>query len=178
MATVTPSGLLAGPSIGLIGRSGVGKSTLINMLLGRNVAKVGVGEITKQIQSYKAKDFYIYDTPGFDDISTGFTKENISFWKGLNMRIVVINTSVTELAQMLRLFDDIGLSYDIVVNKLDLLKSKSQHSFKIYIRDQIRIHRLKCLGNIWFVNALNLAQYPDGQKLISYIMPHSKTSQF
>ncbi|CAF0926115.1 unnamed protein product [Adineta ricciae] len=174
MATVTPSRSLAGPSIGIIGRLGTGKSTLINTLLGRNVAKVGVGEVTKQTQSYKAKDFYIYDTPGLDDISTNFTKDNISFWKGLNIRIVVITTSVTELAQILRLFDDIGLSYDLVVNKMDLVESKSQQIFKIYIRDQIRIHRLKCLRNVWFVNALNPAQYPDWQELITYIMPHEK----
>ena len=48
----------------VIGKTGVGKSTLINTIFGRNVVKTGSGEpVTKKIVEIKIhKSFSIYDT--------------------------------------------------------------------------------------------------------------------
>lgn len=52
----------------IVGKTGVGKSTLINAVYGKNVAEVGSGSpITQNIQEYKIDDkFSIFDTKGLE----------------------------------------------------------------------------------------------------------------
>lgn len=53
----------------ILGKSGVGKSTLINSVFRENLAETGIGRpVTQEIRSYEKHDFplTIYDTPGFE----------------------------------------------------------------------------------------------------------------
>ena len=52
----------------ILGKTGVGKSTLINTVFGKNVAKTGSGRpITQEIRKYKVDDdFSIFDTKGLE----------------------------------------------------------------------------------------------------------------
>ncbi len=53
----------------VVGKSGVGKSTLINSLFKDNLAETGLGRpVTKEIRKLEKKDYplAIYDTPGFE----------------------------------------------------------------------------------------------------------------
>ncbi|AJC89942.1 GTPase [Campylobacter subantarcticus] len=52
------------PKMMVYGVYNSGKSTLINALVGKEVAKTGDAPETKQVQSYKYNDFEIFDTPG------------------------------------------------------------------------------------------------------------------
>ena len=57
----------------VVGKSGVGKSTLINSLFRENLAQTGIGRpVTKEIRKLEKKDYplSIYDTPGFE-LSSG-----------------------------------------------------------------------------------------------------------
>ncbi len=57
----------------VVGKSGVGKSTLINSLFRENFAETGLGRpVTSEIRKIEKKDYpmVIYDTPGFE-LSTG-----------------------------------------------------------------------------------------------------------
>ena len=53
----------------VVGKSGVGKSTLINSLFRGNFAETGLGRpVTSEIRRLEKKDYplAIYDTPGFE----------------------------------------------------------------------------------------------------------------
>lgn len=60
---------------GIIGRSGTGKSSLINAIVGEEVAKVGEVETTMEIgKPYEHKGLVFYDLPGCG--TNNFPKEN------------------------------------------------------------------------------------------------------
>lgn len=50
--------------IAISGQSGSGKSSLINAIVGRKVAEVGITETTTQIKSYKSGGINFFDLPG------------------------------------------------------------------------------------------------------------------
>lgn len=62
----------------VLGKSGVGKSTLINNVFGESLAETGVGKpITQKMRKYEKENFpiSIYDTPGFELGGTNAQKE-------------------------------------------------------------------------------------------------------
>ncbi len=60
------------PNIAVIGRSGVGKSSLINRVFGENLAATGSGmPITRYYQRYANQYLVLYDTPGWEPGSEG-----------------------------------------------------------------------------------------------------------
>ena len=56
-------------NIMVMGKTGAGKSTLINNVFSRNLAQTGIGKpVTQAIRKYEIEDFplAIYDTPGLE----------------------------------------------------------------------------------------------------------------
>lgn len=68
-----------GFNIFVVGKSGVGKSTLINAVFGEKLAKTGSGSPkTQNIKEYKSKDFSIFDTKGLELEDYDSTKAQIA----------------------------------------------------------------------------------------------------
>lgn len=68
-----------GFNIFVVGKSGVGKSTLINAVFGEKLAKTGSGSPkTQNIKEYKSKDFSIFDTKGLELENYDSTKAQIA----------------------------------------------------------------------------------------------------
>lgn len=68
-----------GFNIFVVGKSGVGKSTLINAVFGEKLAKTGSGSLkTQNIKEYKSKDFSIFDTKGLELEDYDSTKAQIA----------------------------------------------------------------------------------------------------
>lgn len=68
-----------GFNIFVVGKSGVGKSTLINAVFGEKLAKTGSGSPkTQNIKEYKSKNFSIFDTKGLELEDYDSTKAQIA----------------------------------------------------------------------------------------------------
>lgn len=67
------------PNLMIVGGSGVGKSSLINKIFGKEIAKVGNGEpITKGVHKYFTQEvpLVIYDTEGYEISQNGIDNSN------------------------------------------------------------------------------------------------------
>ncbi|MBI5845778.1 MAG: 50S ribosome-binding GTPase [Deltaproteobacteria bacterium] len=69
-------------SIALFGRTGAGKSSLINRLMGKNLARVGAStDTTVDASTFQWNGVHLVDLPGFD--TARFPKE--TFWERFNL---------------------------------------------------------------------------------------------
>lgn len=160
---------LDGRNFGFFGLTSTGKSTIINTLIGQKLADVGAGETTMKIQPYVGNGYRLFDIPGRNDEMSYFSMEYISFWKALTARLVVITATVKEMTKVLRLLDAIGLSYDIVVNKFDMVPFEERDKFKAKIQDEVTTNGLKGVKRVWFVSAENPKQFPDWVDMVDYL---------
>ncbi len=160
---------MKGKNFGFFGLTSTGKSTIINKLIGEDVADVGAYETTKDIQPYNGQGYRLYDIPGRNDDLSYFNMKYIAFWKALTSRIVVITVTIKEMTTVFRLLDAINLRYDIIVNKFDLVKEEEREKFKHQIKQQIIDCKLKGVNRIWFISAENPNQFPDWNNMIDYL---------
>ena len=147
----------------------LGKSTIINKLLGKDLAAVGIGETTKEIQAYQGIGCRLFDIPGRNDDIQYFSADYISFWKGLTYRLVAITHTIKEMTKVFKLLDAINLNYDIVVNKFDQVESGEADAFKLQLRQEIKVAGLQGVNQIFFVSARNPRQFPDWLTMCDYI---------
>ncbi|CAF3812430.1 unnamed protein product [Rotaria magnacalcarata] len=171
-----PLQLDGGRSFGFFGLTSTGKSTMINKLLGSDLAKTGAGETTRQITSYDGSGYRLYDIPGRNDDISYFSMEYVAFWKALTNRLVLITTTVKEMAKVFRLLDAINLRYDIVVNKFDLVAVNERDTFKQQVQNQICECGLRGVNHVWYISAQNPRQFPDWMMMVnSLTIPFNET---
>ncbi|CAF1085676.1 unnamed protein product [Adineta steineri] len=167
---------LDGINVAIFGVTSTGKSTIINKLLGKDVAAVGIGETTKDIQHYDGAGYRLVDIPGRNDDIQYFTADYISFWKGLTIRLVAITHTVKEMTKVFKLLDAINLNYDIVVNKFDQVAPDEVDAFKDQLRQETIDAGLQGVNRMFFVSARNPRQFSDWLALCDYITG-SKSAQ-
>jgi GTP-binding protein EngB required for normal cell division len=172
LASKTDPYQLGGRCFGFFGLTSTGKSTMINKLIGYDLAETGAGETTTEIQSYDGQGYRLFDIPGRNDDISYFSMEYIAFWKGLTGRLILITATIKEMTKVFRLLDAINLRYDIVVNKFDSVPVEERQAFKEKINQQIRDCNLQGVDHVWYVSALNPQQFPHW-----LVMVDSLTSQ-
>ncbi|CAF2822994.1 unnamed protein product [Rotaria sp. Silwood2] len=167
---VTPL-TLTGRNIGFYGVTSTGKSSMINALLGSKLAAVGFGETTTEITGYDGSDYRLYDIPGKNDDVSLFTKDYIALMKGLTHRMVLITATIKEITKLLGLFNVLGLTYDIVVNKFDSIDTEERETFRQQILKEIEEYQLKGVHQLWCVSAKHPEQFPDWLQMVNYLTP-------
>jgi len=125
-----------------VGRSNVGKSSLLNYLVGRNIARVGktpgrTRAINFFLWNVENKKLFLVDLPGY-----GFArgkKDEVEYWKkliegyfrknrkkiGLVFLLVDSKVGPTELDyQMINWLSSLGLPYVVLLTKIDKANQK------------------------------------------------------
>ncbi|CAF2112159.1 unnamed protein product [Rotaria magnacalcarata] len=129
---------MKGNNIAFFGRTSTGKSTMINRLVGEDVAATGAGETTLEPKKYTCTGFALWDMPGRNDDISYFSAKYIGFWKGLSRRTILIINTVKEMSHVCQLLDQLRRDYNIVVGKFDMVDAAEQDQFKKQIYDEIK----------------------------------------
>jgi len=59
--------------VAVVGRVSTGKSTLVNLLVGQNARKTGLGGVTREVATEQVGEVEVFDTPGIDDENTALS---------------------------------------------------------------------------------------------------------
>lgn len=125
---------MQGLNIALFGLTSTGKSTMINALIGRNVAETDIGETTVEIKASTGTGYTLWDVPSRNDEVSYLSMEYVSFFKGLSRRLILIQATVKENSSLMKLLDELNLEYDIVFNKFDKVDEEEQPLVKEQIK--------------------------------------------
>ncbi len=169
LARLTQPIQLEGNNVGLFGSTSTGKSTMLNALLGQKVAETGVGETTTKITAYNGTAYTLWDVPGRNDEVSYLSMEYISFFKGLSRRLILIQATVKENSSMMKLLDEIGLRYAIVLNKFDKVEQEEQTEVQKQIRSEVEQIGLKGVENVFFVSAKHPNMFSDWMDMAKYL---------
>jgi small GTP-binding protein len=107
-------------NVGFIGITSCGKSTLINTLAKREVAKTGMDETTKEITPVWALDsLQFWDFPGFNDRVDYFDIKFIAFVKAFSMMYVLYDNDLKVCLNLIRLLQALKVPFALVRTKCD-----------------------------------------------------------
>ena len=154
-----------GKNIALFGQTSTGKSTMVNALLGQNLA-----ETTMKIKAYPGTHYTLWDVPVENDEVSYLSMEYISFFKGLTRRLVLIQATVKENSSMMKLLDELNLGYDIVFNKFDKVDVEEQPLVKAQIEKEIKELGLRKVGKVFFVSAKNTKMFDDWRVMVDHLI--------
>ncbi|KAJ1932725.1 hypothetical protein EC988_009360 [Linderina pennispora] len=154
------------PEIGFVGRSNVGKSTLVNMLCGSSAARVSERPgLTQQINFYTAdNDFHLVDMPGY-----GFAyvkEEQKQAWVPLIEKYVRERKRLKRVMLLLdarhgikandqefmELLDRTGTKYQVVMTKCDLVSRIDLAKRHLLVAQETQKSR-NCIPRVLMVSA-------------------------
>jgi uncharacterized protein (DUF697 family)/GTP-binding protein EngB required for normal cell division len=133
------------PNILIVGATGVGKSTLVNLCFGKDIAEVGTGRpITQYMERYAIPDIPIvlFDTPGYevdstnhaiylDDVINYAIENKMEQEKQIHFVWYCINTASHSISDfdinIITKFKDIGLPICVAFTKCDIVSEEDMY---------------------------------------------------
>ncbi|CAF4005236.1 unnamed protein product, partial [Rotaria sp. Silwood1] len=77
--------------------------------------------------------------------------------------------TVKESSSTMKFLDELGLDYDIIVNKFDTVDEDERDIFREQIHREIRELGLKNVNKVFFVSAKHQQMFPDWITMVDYL---------
>ena len=138
----------------VVGKTGVGKSTLINTIFGKQIVEAGSGRpVTQEIEEIKINEnFFIYDTKGLEVKDYANIKEKIEEFleedkqKPANKQIKLIWLCIAETGrrveqaekELFELFNRLEYPVMIVITKATQDKDEKGKKFSDFVKDEFK----------------------------------------
>ena len=107
-------------SVAILGGAGTGKSTLINKLVGKKVARVGTSVTTFEFKCvHEGELTNYYDIPGSDDRYSYYNVKSLEQAQPLHLIIVLYTKRVTSVLRLEELIHALGVPYVLVRSQVD-----------------------------------------------------------
>ncbi|CAF1675056.1 unnamed protein product, partial [Adineta ricciae] len=90
----------------------------------------------------------------------------------LTHRLILIQSTLKENSSMMKLLDEIGLNYDIIVNKFDQVDEHEREGFKTHIQNEIVTLGLKRVNKIFYICAKQPQLFEDWLQLVNWLTPN------
>lgn len=177
--------------IALVGRSNVGKSTLINSLFGKSIARTSkTPGRTRQINIFQIElenheseiPLYLFDLPGYGhaqvskQMAKNWNNLMATFFSYLSINILLLNIQDARHPNQTadQKFQDFLKEYDnetfLVFNKLDKLKTQKDRSILEKLKPQL-FEQYKWVKQVFFVSAENKKGIPNLEdSIVNYLL--------
>ena len=147
------------PSVAVMGPSGVGKSSLINALVGKEVTPVGIVETTMDVtKCYESAKTEFWDVPGQNEERSYANLRTIMAMKEMHLIIIVYTTRVDHVVKTERMVKACKVPYVVVRNKIDMdlnekeAKENGCASAGEYVQQAYEKEEKKLAGPLVFVS--------------------------
>ena len=147
------------PSVAVLGQNGVGKSSLVNALVGEEVTPVGIVDTTKVVcKCYENATMEFWDVPGCSEERSYTNLRSIMAIKEMHLILIVYIDRVEHIVKLERMVMACKVPYVVVRNKIDTITeqeatSQGFESRQAYLSHAYASEKAKVKGELIFVSA-------------------------